>query len=43
MMSPNEVGALGMIVDALRSQLANEPAVMEQRAQTDALFRKTRR
>jgi hypothetical protein len=35
------VGSLGFLADALRRELENEPAVLEQRAQTEALLAKT--
>jgi hypothetical protein len=37
------VGSLGFIADALRNQLDSEPAVLEQRAATEALLAKTGR
>jgi hypothetical protein len=41
-LSGPSVGALGSIADALHGHLDSEPAVMEQRAQTEALLAKMR-
>jgi hypothetical protein len=40
---PNAVDTVGLVANALRNQLDGEPAVVEQRAATEALIAKTRR